>query len=93
MTCRHVLLDRMDDPVRRQESLVKSQIPEESYKFTYYGEDSSDSTETQPDESDCAVEQELMLQWVGEGKMQHPIASFQHSSTLASKDANPQQHQ
>lgn len=38
LTCRHVLLDRMDDGQRRQESLIKGQIPASSYEFTYNGE-------------------------------------------------------
>ena len=52
MTCRHILLDRMDDPVRREESLVKSQIPEESYKFAYHGEGNNSGIETQGNDSE-----------------------------------------
>lgn len=38
LTCRHILLERMDNEQRRKESVTKGQIPEESYQFAYDGE-------------------------------------------------------
>ena len=92
MTSRHILLDRMDDPTRRQESLLKGQIPEESYKFTYHGEDDSSSAQTQ--DHDSLSENNMELKWVAEGEMQdvqdHDIASV-HGNELSDKDGSLQQ--
>lgn len=94
MTSRHILLDRMDDPTRRQESLVKGQIPKESYKFSYHGEDGSNFTQAQVQEDEHLPEKDVVLKWIAEGEMQdvqdHGITSA-HSNELTEKDADIQQ--
>lgn len=89
MTSRHILLDRMDDPTRRQESLLKGQIPEESYKFSYHGEDDSGSAQAQ--DHDSSSENDVVLKWVAEGEVQdaqdHEIASV-HSNELSDEDTS-----
>ncbi|RYP07948.1 hypothetical protein DL765_008969 [Monosporascus sp. GIB2] len=54
MTCRHVLLDLMEDEERRLESIIKGKIPDDSYKFTYHGEDMGDKLQAQPEDADVS---------------------------------------
>ncbi|RYP75102.1 hypothetical protein DL771_002563 [Monosporascus sp. 5C6A] len=47
MTCRHILLDLMEDEERRMESIIKGKIPDGSYRFTYHGEEMGEELKVQ----------------------------------------------